>query len=502
MVLNESDRTVNSGSVSLALFLCGVAVSLTIYWFTLAPDVVWGDSAKLTLFAFERTPVLTEIIPGHPLHTAVSAVMGDLLLLDNYAKEINFVSSIFGALTIGLCILTVYSITNKIFAAIVSGLALLFSHTFWSYSVVAESYTLIVLMAISALYLLVLPENGRFGWLLKCLSGFVAGLSVLANALLLFALPGLLIVSTKAGSRGFFAFVVGGGLGGLSVLIILLLTGNLESNIFGSVGAAKVFIQPGAFIKELFASIFYIAYQFPSPFILLILISFITMVRRVETIELGLWVSVLSVVVFASTYQYQRHFVFLIMAYCFLAIIGGLALSRIKIRGITNKSLVVFTVSVLPVVAYFVTPKLLDRYDVSVLAFRPLPGRDLGYFLSPWKHQTGDIGNWAIEYLNGVDDGAIVYADFTISKVLEYKIKVENRRPDVTPIAIDKWIFKTGGFEKYKAHICDSLTHGFPVYIAQDYNPYYKVKNLKDFFAIQSQDGWHKIAEKHSGACT
>lgn len=169
---------------TFAIVLC---VSLLVYAISMSPVVFWGDSAEFALSADHLQ--LTANARAYPLHRFLSYVFG--LAVADPAFGANFVSVVFGAVTTALLFeagrLLGGSTTAGIAAALTTGLA----HTFWTYSGIAEVYTLHTAFMAGAFVLLLrapFGEGRESFWF-----GLLAGVSLLHHRLVFFAAPGLLI---------------------------------------------------------------------------------------------------------------------------------------------------------------------------------------------------------------------------------------------------------------------------------------------------------------------
>jgi hypothetical protein len=157
--------------VSAAVF----AISLALYTWTLAPTVTLIDSGELIVAA--HTLGIPHP-PGFPLYVLL-AHAATLVPIANVAQRVNFDSALFGALAAALLTLAVIEAAryvqvgpgrieeataqdiepreltplDTLIAAGFSGLLLSFSRTFWSYSAVAEVYTLNTLLILTVLFL-------------------------------------------------------------------------------------------------------------------------------------------------------------------------------------------------------------------------------------------------------------------------------------------------------------------------------------------------------------
>jgi hypothetical protein len=172
------------------VFASGFAGSLLLYLATLARGVVWGDSAKLTLYALEGDPQWGSIA-GHPLHSLAGIVALNLSAVGDPAWVINALSAVMAAFSVGMAGVITQKLSNRREASLITMTALSFSHTFWSMAVVAESYTMAIAFG-AAVILLLLQSRSQKAPLLPLLAGGLSGMSVGVNALTMLALPGFL----------------------------------------------------------------------------------------------------------------------------------------------------------------------------------------------------------------------------------------------------------------------------------------------------------------------
>ena len=330
------------------VFFGGFVLSLLLYLATLAQGVVWGDSAKLTLYAVEASPHWGSV-GGHPLHTL--AGMGVLALLPEAdpAWLINALSAGIAAFAVGLAGLISLELSDRREAPWIAMVALTVSHTFWSLAVVAESYSMAI--AAGGLILLLLLQARRHGpakaITTQLLAGVMTGLSTGINALTILAMPGFLHLLVEASGPNrlrlsiqrliFFSAGVLIGLIGLKLLAALVSGAALtQSGAWESVDdAAREYLR-GFDLRKLVMFGPNAIYQFPwllpvGAWGLLVCIQcrqwpwpvLPAWLRARSWSEWSLLIAAASVFLFASTYQYQRHFVFLTYAFFFLAILLG-----------------------------------------------------------------------------------------------------------------------------------------------------------------------------------
>jgi hypothetical protein len=112
-------------------------VALAAYVRTLAPDILYGDSAEFQTLAY--TLGITHST-GYPVYLLFARVVG-FLPLNSPAWRVNLVSALCAAWTVGgVYLLARFFTRNRIGAALGSA-ALALSYTFWSQAIIAEVYT-------------------------------------------------------------------------------------------------------------------------------------------------------------------------------------------------------------------------------------------------------------------------------------------------------------------------------------------------------------------------
>lgn len=158
-----------------------------IYAFSVSKTIAFWDSAE---FITSNYHLQATHSPGAPFYT----LFCNFILLffpASYAALVsNFISAFFGALTIvfvykivRVVVLKITSDNNKlaIFSAIVSGLTLAFSNSFWAVSTEAEVYTLSSFLLVVLFYLMLLWHASNsfvFSGRITILIAFVLGVSM------------------------------------------------------------------------------------------------------------------------------------------------------------------------------------------------------------------------------------------------------------------------------------------------------------------------------------
>lgn len=148
------------------------AVALALYASTLLPGVGYsGDTAKWQFLGrVGGTPHAT----GYPLYLALDKLWVNTFRVGELAWRVNLLSSIFGAATVAVLFLLLRQLGTRrsIAAATVATFAV--TYTFWSQAVVAEVYTLHLLLLSTLTLCLARWRYGGSVWWLR------AGLAVLA----------------------------------------------------------------------------------------------------------------------------------------------------------------------------------------------------------------------------------------------------------------------------------------------------------------------------------
>lgn len=127
-------RTLSRTDIWFAMFI-GLA-ALALYIRTLAPSLLWGDSAEFQTLSY--TLGMT-----HPTGYATQIMFGKLFTLipiNNIAYRVNLMSAFFGALAVAETFLIVQLLTGWRIAALSASLLLALTEGFWWRALVAESY--------------------------------------------------------------------------------------------------------------------------------------------------------------------------------------------------------------------------------------------------------------------------------------------------------------------------------------------------------------------------
>ncbi|MBN1383719.1 MAG: DUF2723 domain-containing protein [Elusimicrobia bacterium] len=171
-------------------------LSFLVYLITLHPTVSVGDSGELLTAAYTLG---ISHPPGYPLWTLSGKIFTIIIPFGNIAYRINLMSAFFGSLTCMLVYLIVREANkhsssvichlSSVICPFIAALALAFSSTFWSQSIITEVYTLNAFFV--ALLVGILTHqptclaNGRVNLSTLYLFAFVYGVSI-ANHFIMF----------------------------------------------------------------------------------------------------------------------------------------------------------------------------------------------------------------------------------------------------------------------------------------------------------------------------
>ena len=118
--------------IALATGLCALAVYLR----TLAPDMLYGDSAEFQTLAY--TLGMTHST-GYPVYLLLARLFG-FLPVGSPAWRVNLLSAVGAAATVGGVYLLVRYLSRSRAGALLGSIALGLSYTFWAQAIIAEVY--------------------------------------------------------------------------------------------------------------------------------------------------------------------------------------------------------------------------------------------------------------------------------------------------------------------------------------------------------------------------
>lgn len=190
--------------------------ALLLYIRTLAPSLLWGDSAEFQTLSY--TLGMT-----HPSGYMTHIMIGKLFTyipLGNIAYRVNLMSAVFGAVAVALVYAIVRLLGGMTLAGVSAAMLLGLSPLFWRNSVVAESYAPAAGM-ITTIWLLFLHWRKTRNWRYLFLAGLAGGLSVgIHSTIVMTAIPILVIMAFTPRVRGEWAGAAAGAALGLVMTLL------------------------------------------------------------------------------------------------------------------------------------------------------------------------------------------------------------------------------------------------------------------------------------------
>jgi len=188
-------------------------VALLLYVRTLAPSLLWGDSAEFQTLSY--TLGMT-----HPSGYMTYIMIGKLFTyipVGNIAYRVNLMSAFFGALTVAQIYLLVRMLGGIPIAGISASLTLGLIPLFWRNALVAESYATAAGMT-AMIWLLFLCWRKTRKWQYLFLAGLAGGLSVgIHSTIVMTAAAVIVVMLTKVPKRAEWVGAIAGALLGILI---------------------------------------------------------------------------------------------------------------------------------------------------------------------------------------------------------------------------------------------------------------------------------------------
>ncbi len=496
-------------------------VTLGLYLMTMAPSVIWGDSADFALKVHNL--LLDPAADGHPLYVllgrAFSWLPGEL------AVNLNFMSAFFAALAVTLVYLSTEIITESSIPAAIAAVALSLSHAFWLHATITEVYTLNGFFVALIIWLLLKwrQDINRWRWLYGAC--FIFGLALSHHLIIgLAGFAGLYFMVAYGGKRLLnwrriliilSVFLLGSSLyWGLllrwflsmpekSAEIVDIVTGRGHKEYMFSATLLPLIKNVGFYLAYLF-------YQFPVSGFFIGLLGFFKLIKDNRRLA---WFFIIllaaNTIFFISGPSLQYNYPFFIHDYLIFSIMIGYGSNFILAWAKENFSnrtpeyvpylLILSFICLFPVLTYQITPGLSKKMGIRLAPARPLPYRNNEqFFLNPSKAGYEGPRQYALRVLGLLEPNAIIIADFTPAVVLEYYQRVLGMRPDVKLVYV-----QNAGDPKDNNELkpyVDKLYGTRPIYLA-DFIPdnmkyYYNVEKLLTEYELVSLDPIYKIVKR------
>jgi hypothetical protein len=471
----------------------GIAVALLsfiLYLTTLAPTIIWGDSAKLATFVYEFDLSIRQ--GHHPLHT-IFGVLFSYLPFGDYAYRQNLMSAFFGVLAVALVYLILLRWTHTVIAAIGGALSLAVSHVFWLLSVINESYTLFAFLMVLMVWLAAVWDDSK-SYKLLYLTAFVFGMSISNNYLMPFLLPGFVYFYISAKKRPglrkrHYLLLLLSFLGGAALLVALsfksIVSGGHDLLDLLQAGPFKRFYRsPFKIVREMLWFPAYLFYQFHILGFALGLIGARHQHKTERRQFTFLLIIFLADVVFASGYMRQKQFFLLIASFIVFALWIGMGIQALSLwaenrllRPKIAEILAVIFLVLVPIALYYSVPAVTKKFDLDLVRARTLPYRDNSrFFLVPDKHKEYGAERFGREVFQILEPNSIIVCDFTPIAVLRYFQRVEGIRKDVSLKLVD--------FKPLELEFVDRQIKDRNIYLADDLERDYSITALRSKYDL------------------
>ncbi len=490
----------------------GVLVSSFLFYvLTLAPTVIWGDSAAYALQAMEMR--LTVGADSHPLFILLGHLFSYLPF--EVAYSLNLLSAVSASLAVLMVYLIVLEITGSRISAIVGAASLALSHAFWLHAVMAEVYDLNAFFVVLIMLILLKWREQPKNLLLLYFAALLFGLGLSNHLVMILAAFGYLFFVLINDWRillrlKVLLITIGSFLVGSSILIYL----SLQKLASGRTVPALVDAATGGQAKKAMLSLSldifrdmlmylsYLFYQFPLVGFLLGSIGIFALLRkdRVTAISLLLLIGVNAAffVSFGPGVKRTTKYTFYILDYAVFSILIGygffVSLGWLGNRGYPLKTVIavgITLVILLPLLLYNITPYTSRSLGIDLLHARTIPYRDNEtFFLNPSKRGYTGAAKYAEQALNTASPNSIIIADYTPSTVLEYFQHVYGLRRDV--LLLDSG----GARENIPKRVVSTYYGRRDIYLADMERGYYRIGPLKDEYDFVPEGVLYRVVRK------
>lgn len=490
-------------------------LSFLLYLATLAPTVVWGDSA---IFAVKAVSLnLTVAADSHPLYVVLGHLFASLPFEPAYS--LNLLTAATASLAVLMVFLIVLELTGDAAAAVAGAAALAVSHAFWLHAVIAEVYDLNALFLLAVVLLLLkwhkAPGNRRplFG------AAFLFGMGLSNHLVLALAFPAILAFVLITDRRVFLDLKAAGlslasFLAGISPLVFLTLqriahgrtAAAMADGATGGQYRKAMFVISPDLIPEFGRYLAYLFYQFPLAGFLLGAAGLAALFRndrkKALFLILLIGVNMAFFLTFGPGAKRTTKYTFYIQDYAIFSVLvgcGSFALADLLRR--TGRpfraaaAAVTALLLLLPPALYAIAPAASKRLSVDLLHARTIPYRDNEeFFLFPGKRGYTGAAKYAEEALGTATPGAVIIADYTPFSVLRYFQVVKGVRSDVL-------VLDSGRYPERVPERTVSEHYGKrDIYLADMTDRYYRIAELKASYDFVPVGVLYRIERKNGAA--
>ncbi|MHC4271404.1 MAG: protein O-mannosyl-transferase family [Planctomycetota bacterium] len=422
-----------------------------LYIITCAPGPLWQDSGHYQYRIFHNDIQGTlGLALSHPMYMLIGIAI-KYIPFGDLAYKINLISAIAGAFTIANIFLLTRLWSGKSAPALISAVTLALSHTFWLHTAVAEVYTLYTALFSTELLMVMQfcrTKKMKFLYWLALLNGLAIAThmwAVLALGCYIAAFV-VLMIKKKVALPHLMLCIILWCIGASAY--IFLITKNmvdtgqvhatLASSLFGNNWQSSV-LNLSISSKLIKENLILIAYNFPTPNIILFLIALFGLkkIHQFRNFFYLLLSMLILYFIFAFRYTVPDRFAFFIPFYLLVSIFVGFGTQMILTQmGKPILYRIILILALLPIPAYIITPKIAKNLQFNLSTKREIPYRnDYHWFLTPWKtNYTGPV-QFAQEVFESTPQDAAIFADSTTSPPLLYLQDVYEKRDDLTIVS-------------------------------------------------------------------
>lgn len=482
--------------------------SFALYIMTLAPGLLWGGGD----FALFQTRLYTGEIDagifGHPLWVVLAHPFLSLPLRD-VAFRANLSSAFFASLALGFVFMCAWRLTRALAPSLVATGALLVSHTFWTYGVMAKPYALNALLLSACIYFLLAWAEERRGLYLGIFAALY-GISPINHLLMFTAAAGFFVFIfliarrywTEKSIRVQLLAAACLYLAGTALYLWLVMHGGAGQSVGFTITSSLgrflgQLVTPPLLLFALGIGVALWLYQFVTtiPFGV---IGFIRSWRADRAVALMLALVAFGDVAFlfgatdprtGGDYVWNLHWY--LPAYIIFAlwIAIGLNGSWHTLRTRWRKIVIAALSLGLPVPVYAIAPILARPFVANMPGIREIGGRDnLAYILSPWKQNETGARAFGESILNGLPPHSVLFADYGIWAVVNYLQVVEGERLDVDLVELSP----VASGQQLPAILAHS---DLPLFLA-DTGRYYDMADIQKYFDVQPSGAVNRLVLK------
>lgn len=448
------------------------ALALLLYGFTCAPDILWGDPAKLTLYVWHFNPSLDQ---GAHLGALVWAWPFSFLPLEPFALRITLASVAASSLTVGLLHSTLLRTVRHPWSARTGTAVFAVSHTFWFISTMAESYAAAVLAIMLAARLLVIGRK-------TLTAGIIAGAGSLASTLVIFGLPAALFWLWQCERRIapalklFTGVIIGAG---IPVLLLTVFPG-VESG-----PAARRWMQvlqrytdPSFPAKNLPLLAAFFLYNFAGPSTFLAASGFRSLDRQTKA---SVIIFIMAHFAFALFYLSQRAYLIPLPVYLAASVLAAFGADQWLREKSRKTAIAIFSGCILvPVTVYAAAPLVLRNIPLPRV-IRDAPFRDeRNFYFRPWKSGEDSARRYIRILDRKLPENSAVFGDFTILMPLLYANRAENWKSGILWESVGH-----SGPDRVLERVSSHLAAGRRVFLLDD-EPFYYPEKIRARWEIVS----------------